>query len=264
MLPFLRAKKIELPSKTIILAGKEVSICGSPDDGYFGNMQGQVLANSFLERVAAERLGPDAVIFDIGANIGLTTILFANHAPKGRVTSFEPSPVAFKFLKDTIAANRLTNAEAVNVALGAATGEFPFMDDPGSATASHLSMDGTLGQPTHMVRVEKLDDTARNHTRLDFIKIDVEGHERGVLEGGLSTIKRLKPLLFVEVNAFTLMAYGNDNSRAFLEYLQTLFSDIQYMDDEGIKHVNTKHELWRFLHTNLIHHGCVSDILCIP
>lgn len=255
-----------LPSKTVTLAGREVQICGSPADGYFEHLQGQANENAFLERVISERLSQDAYIFDVGANIGLTTTLFAQHASRGHVTSFEPSPVAYRYLKGTIAANKITNAKSVNIAIGATTGKLPFSDNPQSATASHLNTEGSLGETSHTVQVERLDDIAAKYApkKLDFIKIDVEGHEKGVLEGGMKTIKTRQPLVFMEFNSFTLLAYGNQNPRSFLEYLQTVFSDIQFFDAGEVRHVNTKTELLHFIHTNLIAHHCVTDLLCIP
>jgi FkbM family methyltransferase len=255
-----------LPTKTITIAGHDEQICGSPTDGYFEHLQGQANENAFLERVVSENLSSDATIFDVGANIGLTTAMLAKHAPNGTVTSFEPSPVAFRYLKGTVAANNLKNVKVVNVAIGSSEGELPFSDNPQSATASHLNIDGSLGETTHTVSVQRLDDIAPQYApqKLDFIKIDVEGHERGVLEGGMATIKSRQPLVFMEFNSFTLLAYGNQNPRAFLECLQTLFSDIQFYDAGVVKHINTKTELLHFIHTNLISHHCVSDLLCIP
>lgn len=255
-----------LSSKSITLGGRGFFICGSHDDDYFKQLQGREFEDSFLGHVVRDRLAADAIIFDVGANIGVTTVLFAQHAKDGHVISFEPSPVAFKYLEGTVAANYLTNAKPVNVAIGAASGKTPFSDDAQSATASHLNIEGSLGEASHTVMVERLDDLASVYApnRLDFIKIDVEGYERGVIEGGLTSIKVRRPLVFVEFNTFTLLAYGNENPRAFLEYLQSIFSDIQYLLNGEVKHVNTKHETLHFIHANLINHHSVSDLLCIP
>lgn len=253
-------------TRTITLGGKEVVICGSPSDDYFKQLRGPVFESSFMGRVVRERLTHDAVIFDVGANIGVTTALLAHHAKDGQVISFEPSPVAFKYLEGTVAANQFANVKAVNVAIGAATGKMPFSDDPNSATASHLNANGALSEASHTVMVERLDDVASLYApnKLDFIKIDVEGYEKGVIEGGLQTIKARRPLVFLEFNTFTLLAYGDENPRAFLEYLQTIFSDIQYMLNGEKKHANTKAETLHFIHANLIDHRAVSDLLCIP
>lgn len=254
------------PTKTITLGGKEVVICGSPKDAYFKQLNGKAFDGSFLGRIVRERLSTDATVFDVGANIGVTTALFAQHVGNGHVVSFEPSPVAFRYLEATIGANHFVNARPLNVALGAAAGKLPFSDNTQSATASHLNFEGSLGEASHTVLVERLDAIAAQYApdRLDFIKIDVEGYEKGVVEGGMATIKARQPLVLLEFNTFTLLAYGNENPRAFLEYLQGIFSDIQYLINGEVKHANTKNETLHFIHANLISHHSVSDLLCIP
>ena len=151
-------------------------------------------------------LPPDALIFDVGANIGVTTAIFAAAHAERRVYCFEPSPRAFGHLSRTISENGLSNCTPMQVALGAAPGFVGFMDDPQSASASHLAVEGvTLGGSSISVEVATLDEMVSrlNLAHLDFIKIDVEGFEADVIEGAQQTIKRLRPSVFLEFNSFT-------------------------------------------------------------
>ncbi len=63
----------------------------------------------------------------------------------------------------------------------------------------------------HIVQTETLDALADAHSlsRLDMVKIDVEGHEGKVLRGGLKTIRRFRPILIVEINPSALSEFGS-------------------------------------------------------
>ena len=99
-----------------------------------------------------------------------------------------------------------------------------------------------------------------NH--LDLIKIDVEGFEIDVLNGGLQTIPRFNPVIFLEFNSWAIMALKNINPRDFLEYLGKEFSHIYCCNIDGtLRKLTTSEGRIRFLHDNLIVHGCVNDLV---
>lgn len=221
--------------------------------------------NDFLASIAKDHLPNDATVFDVGANIGLTSSLFSLSAPEGRIYSFEPSPNAYPCLQETIKANGLTNVTLYNLALGAEPGELSFADDHNSASASHLVVEGdTLGHITGKVPVRTLDEIAKeaNLSRLDLIKIDVEGFEVDVLEGAKETLKKFKPLVFLEFNSFTLQAYRNISPRQVLEILTSAFEFVYYRENGEIQRIEGKSGLLHFLHMNLAGHGCVHDLVC--
>src|ERR1022692_1968378 len=65
----------------------------------------------------ARLIKPDDVCLDIGANVGVYTLVMSDLAPQGRVHAFEPSSMNFKCLQKNIADNKLANASALNLAL---------------------------------------------------------------------------------------------------------------------------------------------------
>jgi hypothetical protein len=65
------------------------------------------------------------------------------------------------------------------------------------------------------------------------IKIDVEGAERKVIEGARGTLERFNPLVVVEYNAWTLMAYGDENPLAFMQFLVDRFDYVANLADDG-------------------------------
>lgn len=136
-------------------------------------------------------------IFDVGANRGhfLTMTLDSLRDCPLHVHSFEPSPKAFALLSDT--ARPHDNVTINNFALGRTAGEFElFYDAEASVFASltkrrlaHRDRDICLSE---IVAVDTLDAycAARNIAAIDLLKIDVEGHELDVLQGGAGMFRQ--------------------------------------------------------------------------
>jgi FkbM family methyltransferase len=128
-------------------------------------------------------LGPGDLFLDVGANIGSYTVL-AGGAVKARVISVEPHPSTFKHLQTNIRLNELDQIEAHCCGLSSAPGELLFTST--LDTMNRVALPGEL-LPTIMVPVVTLD--ALMQGRLPkIIKIDVEGHELAVLNGGAKTL----------------------------------------------------------------------------
>jgi len=147
-------------------------------------------------------VGPDAVVMDVGANYGALTLPLARKVR--HVYAFEPQREAFCALAGTLALNGLSNVTCENVALGSQAGfvRVPPLDLHATNNIGGVSMDTERMGPGYDVRAEQLDDyVARNRiNRLDLIKIDVEGMEEQVLRGGVTTLRRLRPVLYVEAD----------------------------------------------------------------
>jgi FkbM family methyltransferase len=153
---------------------------------------------------------PGGVAIDIGANIGCHTLTMASAVGvSGRVVAIEPHPRVFARLARNIELNHLRNVEAHNVALGDTEGETtlyaPVESDPQPSMATlhleNLALDRAQHEAFH-VRVVTLDAFRGVHgvERVDFIKIDVEGHELRVLEGARETIASCRPRIVFEFN----------------------------------------------------------------
>ena len=145
---------------------------------------------------------PDSLVVDVGANIGLHSILFSKWC---RVVSFEPQPVLFDILETNIRNNQLENrVTPLQFAISAKIGTELFgipesynaWDNPGGLGI----VDASFSQPglkTIVVQTRTIDSF--NYTNVSVIKVDVEGHEREVLEGARDTISRESPTLIVEI-----------------------------------------------------------------
>jgi len=140
---------------------------------------------------------PGDMVVEAGANIGAHTVLLARLAgPDGAVLAFEPQPVLFQVLCANLALNQITTvvAEQKGLARRAGFAHIPNLDYGAQGNFGGLSLE--LVQDGVKVPLGMLDAYRLN--RCDFLKIDVEGMELQVLEGGADTVHRLRPVLYVE------------------------------------------------------------------
>jgi FkbM family methyltransferase len=128
---------------------------------------------------------PGMHIADVGANIGLYTLLLARLAgPSGRIHAFEPDPLMLKFLRENLAAAGASTVEVFPCAAGAAAGEVVLQRHAINSGDNRLgtTTGGAWHGESHAVRVRALDD-ALGGRPLDLIKIDVQGWEAEVFRG---------------------------------------------------------------------------------
>lgn len=143
------------------------------------------------ERASLARLvRPGMVVVDVGANLGLYSLLMARLAgPTGRVVSFEPDPALFSLLRENCAANGATNVECIHLALGSLSGRMKLQRPTLNSGDNHLGNDtSTPFRRPIEVGVASLDSLMPD-LRPDFIKVDVQGWELKVLRGMEGTLK---------------------------------------------------------------------------
>ncbi len=144
---------------------------------------------------------------DIGANIGNHAIVIAQHTKS--LIAFEPVKFIFNALQQNLAINKLNNAIAVNLALSdIAMNRDIFIPKHGNLGCSSLdaSFEDAEKQEIKMVIGDDyLNATFPNET-IDFIKMDVEGHEASALLGLKKTLKRDQPLLLIEYKSSITIA----------------------------------------------------------
>ena len=167
--------------------------------------------------VFAPHIPDEAVVIDVGAHAGQFSKLFAKMAPRGRVYAFEPSAYARSILTRSLAFNRLNHVKVVPVGLSDAPGEL-ILHTPIKARGglgfgiAHFGDDGEDSRDTvdQIVPLTTLDAFAQQEglSRLEFLKADVEGWEVNVLKGGLATLAKHRPALFLEISDASLARAG--------------------------------------------------------
>src|SRR4029077_14038607 len=127
----------------------------------------------FLNRVYEFTSSNDRpFIIDGGANIGLATLFFKKNYPNSIITAFEADPIIFKTLEWNINSRGLKDVEVINAALWNLDTSLPFLSE-GSASG-HVAVPGEFGNlvPVTAVRLK-----AWLQSRIDFLKLDIEGAE---------------------------------------------------------------------------------------
>ena len=144
------------------------------------------------------------VCYDVGANAGYLSLVLSKLAQEeGRVYSFEPDPKNLSALKANLRNNRRKNMTIVEKAVSDKSGKVTFASFDYSLVG-HIAHE-TTPEDASLFSVEaiSLDDFVfiEKQPAPDFIKIDVEGAELQVFEGGMKAIERHRPIVLAEVRA---------------------------------------------------------------
>jgi FkbM family methyltransferase len=135
-----------------------------------------------------------SVAVDIGANIGLYSYVLSKLFDT--VEAFEPVPDSRRILQAYNAKNINVHNAALSSAEGQATLNIPTENNV--TIYSHASLSNEFpSQKKIQVPIRKLDDY--NFVDVNFIKIDVEGHELDVIRGAKRTILRWRPIMLIEI-----------------------------------------------------------------
>lgn len=209
-------------------------------------------------------LDPGAVVFDVGANIGLYSIALGEKLKRisenPQLWSFEPIASNFQRLVNLVEINKLTNiVYPVNSALGKSEGTIQLcMVDKkfGSSTGNAFCLgEGLvkLEEPNFSAPITKLDEFVKqkNIQRCDIIKVDIEGAEMDFILGGINFIQEHRPVIYGEFEPF----WSNHFGYSFVD-VADIFIPWEY---KIYQQKNRK----TFIEVKEIRAG-ISDVLMIP
>jgi FkbM family methyltransferase len=171
---------------------------------------------------------PGMRCIDVGAHIGFYTCLLASLVGEsGRVYAFEPMPSSFELLLKNIEENQFQQmVQAYQRACS---------DGSGNLTVSKISNMFVVGQVGGAERVAaeavRLDDVIED--TIDFVKLDVEGHETAVVRGMMSIIARDKPIILSEINEYWLQSCSHSSAIEYVALLESLgyeVFDVKHLD----------------------------------
>ncbi len=163
---------------------------------------------------------PGDTVIDVGTNVGEVLLHLSKAvSPGGRAIGFEANPTTHALAASNLQLNPKLPAEVHALGLGDEDAELDF----GSRSASNSGADTIMaaGTGTRKVKVVRLDDFVASEelSRVDVIKIDVEGFELQVLRGAERTIERFSPALFIELCDANLREHGT-TAKQLVEWLE--------------------------------------------
>jgi FkbM family methyltransferase len=192
----------------------------------------------WLGEMIERQVHPGMWCLDVGANLGLMGLHLAKRVgPTGRVHAFEPVPHLQARLRENVAANGFGDRVAVHgEALSDRTGSMTLtLADPHAANQGTATLTGDAQSGTKVeVATLTLDDFAARTalTRLDLIKVDIQGAEPLFLAGGAATLRRFRPKLLMEVQPEDLAGLGK-TSRDLLRQLEDLGYRVHELERRG-------------------------------
>jgi FkbM family methyltransferase len=151
-----------------------------------------------------------SIILDVGANSGVYSIFYSRLVgDKGRIYAFEPDTSNYFLLQENLKLNNCNNVRAYNFALSNKESIVEMISyNPADLNLKlqgdsfkYMKEVSDITEPLHRTKAYKLDDLdeIKNISKIDFIKIDVEGAELLVLQGSINTIKKHKPVIIFEL-----------------------------------------------------------------
>lgn len=171
------------------------------------------------------------VVLDIGANIGLHAIRWAGSCPSLRAYAFEPSRQTLSMIRNNVdRTGHSARIEVIPQAVSDQVGSGEFFHCEDDAYSSLRDTRRKRVVDSYQVDITTIDAFvfARGLSRVDLVKIDVEGFEGEVLMGGVRTLRQFRPHLFVEIFAG---AHSNPDPQGTVEFVQSVGYDAYVFKD---------------------------------
>lgn len=178
------------------------------------------------------------VVLDIGANVGSHSINFSRVADV--VHAFEPQPRIFYNLCANLLINLVYNVVPYNMALGSVNGITNVVALDPTLPGSPMGVPVGVGtQPTPIRTLDSL-----GISPIDFIKIDVEGHELEVLRGGYQTLGRENAIVYIEIHKAELIEPVRRCMHS-LEYQDRKYIEVHTMVEKEDVILTTGYLFWK-------------------
>lgn len=250
--------------------GEQTWLTGDEHDlSVFGAIRAQNgVWEPHLTRLFSLIVQPDSICLDIGANIGAQSLVLARLAPRGRVWAVEASEKNHARLLENLAALPRPHAEmtAIRTMIWDDSPARPLASVREVAGCSFITAaeghDAAEQQVRAQVSAEALAGVNLNlsfehppattldaladeagWTRLDLIKMDIEGSEGRALSGGMGMLKRLRPVLVTEYNPRCAVVYWDEPRDAYYRQLASLYGDIRVVAEDRLIPVSDWSEL---------------------
>lgn len=191
----------------------------------FGSFQKHVYENNYIQFKEKD------VVFDVGANFGLMTLFFASMVKNGHVHAFEPTNYALKKfhrnidLNPNLKPNITINHTFISSSSKKSTNINAYSSWPLTGSQTTHEIHGGVLQNTTDIPSITIDDYCEQNqiNKLDFIKIDTDGHELDVLNGAEKSIQKFRPQIIFELGIYVM----NERGINFEDY-SDFFGSVKY------------------------------------
>jgi FkbM family methyltransferase len=136
------------------------------------------------------------IIYDCGANIGISCLYFKNIFPGSKIKAFEADPIIADILRNNLAKNNINDVEVINKAV--------WIDCHGIEFGVNGADGGSINAVDNKITIDsiRLKDFIDSEECIDLLKIDIEGAEYSVLEDCRNSLSRVKHL-FIEYHSWS-------------------------------------------------------------
>jgi FkbM family methyltransferase len=190
--------------------------------------------------MAAKYFREESLVLDIGSNVGHFCLCLARYFhDKGIVTvnvhAFEPNPAIFNRLKNNLLVNSSWHPKVAlhELAIANENKEASFSFGSTNSGASRLTDSAHESARVEMMRLDSFYEKSNFRKRISFMKIDVEGFEPEVFEGGWSLITKHRPVLFFEISPDWCRERGVDAIQILFK-LENIQYDLFYEKDNQL------------------------------
>jgi FkbM family methyltransferase len=234
---------------TIEVAGTTVAI--DPQEPEFGRAIAEHgVWEPHIIAAIASGLREGDVFVDVGANVGIMSFQAARAVgPGGRIIAFEPNPENVQRFLQGMLLNRFEN---ISLYPFAASDDRAIFSMQGHSN-TYLVDASTGGR---LVQSLPLDTILVHEPRIDFIKIDIEGHELYALAGMRATLARHRPLVLCEFNPRCLSDNGHVAPEAMAQDIFELTRSVELVEhDHGRTRCSSADELMHIWHKRNASHA---------
>ena len=188
---------------TMDIAGKQFDYYILEDCQISKSIKENAVWEPHLHAVFEKFVNKDSVVIECGCHIGTHTLLLASLSRK--LYGFEPMPKTYEVLCKNIAINKIDNAILYKKGVANKEGKTKYSWIPNNNPGGSGLDNNPMGVPCGIactnehIEVELTTIDSLQLDKLDFMKIDVEGYEPLVIEGGMHTIQRCKPTIVMEI-----------------------------------------------------------------
>lgn len=238
--------------KNILIGSKSYWVAS--DDQYI-----ESVGNDFephMVQLFKTLIKPDDVVADIGANIGLTTLLFSDLAKY--VYAFEACSSTYDILQKNLKSNNIQNVQGINFGIGqkSETLTITFATNNRSGGFVSNKIQPMKGHTTEDINIKTLDDFFTEIPPPNFIKIDVEGFEQNVVRGGSSLLETYRPTVVMEMNHFCLDVLQRITVPDFLDFMRSVFPFLYAIDgdNETVVDLHIPEQAYFVMHEHVVRH----------